>query len=105
MTEIYRKRNVNLIEQTTKLEENCEKNDDVNQQQIPLELCGVINSVKKYALQCSAIGMSVGIDELSKIEELIRNLQPHENGLQNILTHVEQRQKVLKETFREAYKM
>lgn len=103
MTEIYRKRHVNLIEPSLKLEEEHENKN--NNEQVPLELCGVINSVKKYALQCSAIGMSVGIDELSKIEEIIRNLQPHDNGLQNILTHVEQRQKVLRETFREAYKM
>jgi hypothetical protein len=112
MTEIYRKRNVCLIDkEKTQLEiedgttnyaiEIEEKQND----QIPLEMLGIVRAVRKYALQTSALGMGIGIDELTKIEEIIRNLQPHENGLQVILHHVEQRQKVLKETFRQAYKM
>jgi hypothetical protein len=109
MTEIYHKRNIALIETSLETEvESTEENLEVEEKQsdqIPLEMLGIIRAVRKYALQTSALGLGVGIDELAKIEEIIRNLQPHENGLQTILHHVEDRQKVLKETFRQAYKM
>jgi hypothetical protein len=111
MPEIYRKRHVSLIDkEKTQLEIDVEdttenQEDTSTNDQIPLEMLGIIRAVRKYALQTSALGMGIGIDELMRIEEIIRNLQPHENGLQVILHHVEQRQKVLKETFREAYKM
>jgi hypothetical protein len=112
MTEIYRKRYISLIDkEKTQLEIEDElKNDNLDieekqSEQIPLEMLGIIRAVRKYALQTSVLGMSIGIDELAKIEEIIRNLQPHENGLQTILSHVEDRQKILKETFRQAYKM
>jgi hypothetical protein len=102
--QVWIKRSKNVIihdqkenEQTSMLEED---ND-----QVPLEMMGIIRAVRKYALQTSAIGMTIGIEELTKIEEIIRSLQPHENGLQTLLSHIEQRQRILQTTFKQAYGM
>jgi hypothetical protein len=113
MTDVYIKRSNKFLDQDKNISQ---QNNDLNDyevqenltelhEQTPLELQPVIKSIRKYALQVGAIGMTLGIRELEAIINRLVALNTDDAGLLNILKYVEHRHEVLKETFKNAYKM